>query len=314
MRLGYIGNFGPPYSTECDREWSFQKLGHTVERFQENRTTPGQLRDAIGRLDMLLYSHTHDPSYVIPGLIDVFREYKAAGVPTVSAHLDRWLWLNRVKDVGKEATWFTEHIFMADASPEAAELYDSLGLNWHYLKPAVVERDCYMAEPDHTRFPHEIIFTGSRGYHPEYPFRPKLVDWLKATYGDRFGHYGNDGIRVLRQHDLNVALASAKVVVGDSCFGGRPNYVSDRYFETRGRGGFLLHPYVEGVDHHGVEVYGGDTDDKKLAELEDVIDFYLAREDLREENRREGFEWVRDNETYTQRAAEIIDTVFPCAA
>jgi hypothetical protein len=158
----------PPYSysTECDREWSFQKLGHTVERFQENRTTPGQLRDAIGRLDMLLYSHTHDPAYVIPGLIDVFREYKAAGVPTVSAHLDRWLWLNRVKDVGKEATWFTEHIFMADGSPEAAELYDSLGLNWHYLKPAVVERDCYMAEPDHTRFPHEIIFTGSRGYHP----------------------------------------------------------------------------------------------------------------------------------------------------
>jgi hypothetical protein len=114
MHIGMIGNFSVSYSTECEREWSFQKLGHTVERFQENRTTPGQLRDAIGRLDMLIYSHTHDPAYVIPGLIDVFREYKAAGVPTVSAHLDRWLWLNRVKDVGKEATWFTEHIFMAD--------------------------------------------------------------------------------------------------------------------------------------------------------------------------------------------------------
>lgn len=313
MRIGYIGNFGPPYSTECDREWSFQKLGHEVIRFQENQTTLGHLRDAIGRLDLLLYSHTHDPSYVIPGLIDVFREYKSAGIPTVSAHLDRWLWLKRVGDVGKEATWFTEYIFMADASPEAAELYDKLGLNWHYLKPAVVERDCYMAEPDHDRFPHEIIFTGSRGYHPEYPFRAKLVDWLHATYGDRFGHYGNDGIRVLRQHDLNVALASAKIVVGDSCFGGRPNYVSDRYFETRGRGGVLLHPYTEGVDAVGVIDYGtGAADDaERLDSLELAIDELLdPLDDYREESRIIGFEWVRDNETYTQRAQQILDTVF----
>lgn len=314
LNIGMIGNFSVPYSTECEREWSFKKLGHQVERFQENRTTPGQLRAAISRLDMLLYSHTHDPSYVIPGLIDVFKEYKAAGVPTVSAHLDRWLWLKRVADVGKEATWFTAHIFMADASPEAAELYDSLGLNWHYLRPAVVERDCYMAQPDHDRFPHEIIFTGSRGYHPEYPFRPKLVDWLKATYGDRFGHYGNDGIRVLRGHDLNVALASAKVVVGDSCFGGRPNYVSDRYYETRGRGGFLLHRLIPcGVDYLGVGFYGelAKNDDEMLENLGGQIDYWLANDERREHNRRLGFEWVRDNETYTQRAQQIIDTVFP---
>lgn len=313
MRLGFIGNFGPPYSTECDRVWSFKKLGHQVEPFQENWTTAQQLRDAIPRLDMLLYSHTHDPAYVISGLIDVFKDYKAAGVPTVSAHLDRWLWLKRVSDVGKEATWFTEYIFMADASPEAAELYNKIGLNWHYLRPAVVERDCYMAQPDHDRFPHEIIFTGSRGYHPEYPFRPKLIDWLKQTYGDRFGHYGNDGIRVLRQHDLNTALATAKIVVGDSCFGGRPNYVSDRYYECRGRGGgVFLHPMVGGVDYHGVAFYGGDImdDNNKLIDLKAQIEHFLKSDDEREEMRRTGFEWVRDNETYTHRAQEMLDVVF----
>lgn len=306
MRIGFIGNFSVPYSTECEREWSFQKLGHEVVRFQENRTNAAQLRCAMPSLDMLVYSHTHDPAYVIDGLIDVFRDYKDAGVPTVSAHLDRWAWLKRVKDVGREATWFTEHIFMADASPEAVELYDDLGLNWHYLRPAVVERDCYMAEPDHQRFPHEIIFTGSRGYHPEYPFRPKLIDWLKDTYGSRFGHYGGDGIRVLRQHDLNVALASAKVVVGDSCFGGRPNYVSDRYYETRGRFGMLCHPWVDGVDTIGVAPYEhGDLDT-----LKQEIGFWLAHDEERESMRRDGFEWVKNNETYTHRAQEILDTVF----
>jgi len=311
--VGFIGNFSCPWSTECEREWSFQKLGCEVVRFQENHTTAEQLRKAMPSLDMLLYSHTHDPSYVIDGLIDVFKDYKAAGVPTVSAHLDRWLWLKRVEDVGKEATWFTEHIFMADASPEAAELYDKLGLNWHYLRPAVVERDCYMAEPDRERFPHEIILTGSRGYHPEYRFRPKLIDWLKATYSDRFGHYGNDGIRVLRQHDLNVALASAKIVVGDSCFGGRPNYVSDRYYETRGRGGFLMHPQVDGVDGHGVGYYLSASEageDKSLADLKDEIEYWLNNDEEREGDRCIGFEWVKNNETYTHRAQEILETVF----
>lgn len=306
VRIGFIGNFAVPYTTECEREWSFLQLGHTVVRFQENRTNAKRLLSALPSLDMLVYSHTHDPAYVIDGLIDVFKAYKDAGVPTVSAHLDRWAWLKRVKDVGVEATWFTEHIFMADASPEAVELYDELGLNWHYLRPAVVERDCYMADPDHVRFPHEIIFTGSRGYHPEYPFRPKLIDWLHQTYGDRFGHYGGDGIRTLRQRDLNVALASAKIVVGDSCFGGRPNYVSDRYYETRGRGGFLLHPEVDGVDHEGAAHYQAGN----LDSLSEAIEYWLSHDSERENMRRQGFEHVRTHETYTHRAQQILDTVF----
>ena len=306
VRIGFIGNFTVPYTTECERKWSFEKLGHTVVSFQENKTTARQLLDAMPNLDMLLYSHTHDPAYVIPGLRDVFEAYKRAGVPTVSAHLDRWAWLDRVKDVGVEATWFTEHIFMADCSPEAVDLYDGLGLNWHYLKPGVVEKDCYLADPDHDRFPHDIVFTGSKGYHREYSFRPKLVDWLHRTYGERFGHYGGDGIRTLRQHDLNVALASAKIVVGDSCFGGRPNYVSDRYYETRGRGGFLLHPDVDGVDNIGVGHYDGCD----LDSLGEAIDYWLTHDAEREVMRIDGFEHVKQHETYTQRATQILATVF----
>ena len=304
--IGFIGNFNVSFSTENERKWAFEKLGHKVVPFQENHTTAQQLLDAIPTLDMLVYSHTHDPSYVIPGLIDVFAGYKEAGVPTVSAHLDRWLGLKRVEDVGKEATWFTEFIFMADASPEAVELYESLGLNWYYLKPAVSEKDCYIAQPDKMKYPHDVIFTGSRGYHPEYPFRPQLIDWLKSTYGDKFGHYGNDGIKVLREHELNVALASAKIVVGDSCFGGRPNYVSDRYFETRGRGGFLLHPSTDGVDDVGVADYVKGN----LSSLKHQIDYYLEHDDEREKKRLAGFNWVKDNETYTHRASTIINKVF----
>lgn len=300
----FIGNFVPQFSTENDRLWSFNKLGHTVIAVQENKTNYEELMSYIDKVDMLVYSHTH--GWEIPHLIEVFDKYKQFGIPTISAHLDRWAWLDRVKDVGKEATWFTEHIFMADASPEAVELYEKYNLNWHYLKPAVVERDCYIAEPDYSKFPHDIVFTGSKGYHPEYSWRPKLIDWLKSTYGNKFGHYGNDGIRVIRGHELNVLYSTAKIVVGDSCFGGRPNYVSDRYYEVRGRGGVLVHPFVEGVDNVGVSHYEHENFDS----LKAVIDNLLNDETTREINMLSGFNWVKGNETYTNRAIEILETVF----
>lgn len=306
LTIGFIGNFIPPFSTENDRKWSFERLGHRVVPFQENDTTPEELLMVLPRLDLLFYSHTHDPAYVIEDLIKVFRRAKKIGVPTVSVHLDRWAWLKRVEDVGTEATWFTEHIFMADASPEAVELYKKFKLNWHYLKPAVVERDCYKAEPDHTSFAHEIVFIGSKGYHPEYPFRPELVDFLQETYGDRFGHYGNDGIAVVRGKDLNTLLSTAKITVGDSCFGGRPNYVSDRYYETRGRNGLLVHPEVEGVDKEGVWFYkNGD-----LKDLKKTIDFLLANPEAREMYRERGFNHVSQNETYTNRAQEMLNIIY----
>lgn len=304
LTIGFIGNFMPTFSTENERKKAFEELGHKVIVFQENKTTAKELLET--KMDMLVYSHTHDPSYVIQGLIDVFKEYKRRGIPTVSAHLDRWLWLKRVEDMGQEATWFTEHIFMADASPEAVEKYNQLGINWHYLKPAVAKDQCYMAEPNYDKYPHEIVFTGSKGYHPEYPFRPKLIDWLKATYGNRFAHYGNDGLKVLREHDLNVMLASSKIVVGDSCFGGRPNYVSDRYYETRGRGGFLIHPLTEGVDTNGVSSY----ERENFEDIKKTIDYWLEHDREREVLRKIGHEWVKKNETYTNRAEEIIKVVF----
>ncbi len=308
LTIGFIGNFLPAHSTENDRKWSFEKLGHKVIPFQENKTTAEQLLDSIGSLDVLFYSHTHDPSYVIDRLKPVFQIYKEKSVPTVSVHLDRWAWLDRVKDVGKEATWFTEYIFMADGSPEAVELYEKLGLNWHFLKPGVVERDCYIADPDPIKYPHEIVFTGSKGYHPEYPFRPKLIEFLQETYGDRFGHYGGDGIGncAVRGHDLNVLYSTAKIVVGDSCFGGRPKYVSDRYYEVRGRGGVLLHPRVEGIDIHGVVDYQVGN----LIDLNGRIDLWLKSDNAREHERLIGHNWVKNKETYTHRGQEMLDVIF----
>lgn len=305
LNIGFIGNFIPSFSTENHRRWSFEQLGHDVVAFQENSIIVDTLMEFEDKIDLLLYSHTHDPSYVIPNLKEYFLSLRGK-IPTASVHLDRWAWLEREKDIGQEATWFTEYQFMADFSPEAQELYKKHNLNAYYLKPGVVEKGCFIAPPDKKAFPHEIVFIGSRGYHPEYPFRPKLIDFLQETYRDKFGHYGNDGIGLVREWPLNVLCSTAKIVVGDSCFGGRPNYVSDRYYEIRGRGGFLLHPKVEGVDHEGVGFYKHDD----LNDLKEQIDYYLAHRNEREAMTLEGFLQVKLHETYTQRAQEMLDIIY----
>jgi len=308
MVCGFIGNFSQKYTTEQDRKWSLRMLGHDVVTFQENETSPYTLLRYAeeNKLDVLFYSHTHDPAYVIKDLINVFKVYKEKGIPTASIHLDRWAGLERQKDVGQEATWFTEYQFMADGSPEAVEMYEKLHLKWYWIKPGVIERDCYLAHADPIRFPHEIVFVGSKGYHKEYPFRAELIEFLHKTYGARFGHYGPDGIEVVRGHDLNTLFASCKVVVGDSCFGGRPKYVSDRYYETRGRGGFLIHPWVEGIDIKGVANY----QQGNLDSLKEQIDYYLGFGERRNGMQLEGFGHVRCFETYTDRMREIMEVIY----
>jgi len=313
IRIGFIGNFTPSFSTENDRKWSFEKLGYKVITYQESQTTFDRLMaDLKNReFDILFYSHTH--GWNIPHLVEVFKQCKNMGVPTVSVHLDRWAWLDRVVDVGREATWATEYIFMADGSPEAVALYNRHNLNWHFLKPGVVERECRMVSGDKLLYPHEIVFVGSYGYHPEYPGRPQLIDFLRETYGDRFAHYGGDADNLkrdikygtIRGMDLNYLYATAKIVVGDSCFGGRPNYWSDRVPETCGRGGFLLHPKTEGQDIPHESYIAGD-----LQDLKRQIDYYVENEEEREVKRKNCFEHVKKHDTYTNRALEIIETIY----
>lgn len=305
LRIAFIGNFEAPFSTENDRKWSLEKLGHTVISFQENKTKTSELFDVIKDIDMVMYSHTH--GWSICDLDVFFKGCSEKNIPTVSVHLDRWAWLEREKDMGKEETWLTEWQFMADGSPEAVELYKKYGLNWRWLKPGVIERDCYLAQPDHVRFPHEIIFVGSKGYHPEYKDRPRLIEFLHRTYGKRFGHYGGDSTYgTIRGHDLNVLYASAKVVVGDSCFGGRPRYWSDRVTETIGRGGFLLHPKCEGLEIPGM----GEYEPGNFAQLKEMIDKYIQNDHERIAQRDKAHHWVKTHDTYTQRSQEMLNEIF----
>lgn len=310
MRIVFVGNFRVPYTTENDLAWSYEKLGHKVIRMQEDVARTGDILDAARNADLLHYVHTHGWQTLGEGGMDfVLRKLDRKGIPTISTHLDTWYGLRRSGDVANHPFWKTKYVFTADGG--ADEWYKKQGINHHYLKAGVVERDCYIGEYKE-EFDFDVVFVGSKNYHPEWPYRPQLINWLERRYGKRFAHFGGDGKYVVRGRDLNNLYASAKVVVGDTlCLNfDRQEYWSDRIYETTGRGGFIIHPFIEGLQND-FEV-GKEFIDYKYGDFDELgakIDYYIANYKEREKIRFAGHERTKSNHTYTHRMEQVLKTI-----
>lgn len=312
MNILFIGNHIPSHSTETHHRKTFEKMGHTVIQIQENNTSIKEISDKFVDVDLVYWTHTHSFRFGEPAeVVKLFSEIKEL-VPVIGYHLDLWLGLERQKDLSSDPYWMClTHFFSVDKLM-ADWLNEHTAIKGYYLPPGVYEDECYIAEPDRIKYPHDIVFTGSKGYHKEYPYRGILIDWLQKTYGDKFAHYGGGGLPGLRGHELNTLYASAKVVVGDTLCKGfdYPYYFSDRLPETTGRGGFLIFPFIKGVEimyDLGRELIAykyGDFEDLKVK-----IDYYLNNDEKREELRLAGHKRAKASHTYTQRLSHIMETL-----
>lgn len=300
--IALLGNHSVSYCTERDLAWTLEGMGHQVLAFQENADTTERILESCleHRIKLFIYVHTH--GWHTPGTMgmpQLLARLKDAGIITVSFHLDKYKGLNigdgRESRVGAHPFWSSDFVFTADGGSQ--DWFHSLGVNHHWLPPGVVKKWCvrgtYRAD-----LAVDVAFVGARAYHPEYPFRGQLIEFLENTYGDRFRVFTG-----YREQDLNDVYASAKVVVGDSCFGGSPFYWSDRVPETLGRGGFLIHPASTGLAIPGLVTY----EPGNLSDLQDKIDYYLAHD--RSGLSDAAMSWVRENETYTNRMQQLLRAV-----
>jgi hypothetical protein len=149
----------------------------------------------------------------------------------------------------------------------------------------------------------DIIFVGS--VYNEY--RKKLVNFLQDTYGKKFKVFGasENPCDQIRGLELNKLLRSTKVVVGDSLPGNY--YWSNRLYEQRGRGGFLLHPATVGMEQEfviGEELVVFPRHD--MNSLKTTIDYYCDHDDEREKIRKCGFDRCP---TYSDRVVELLNQV-----
>lgn len=306
--IAVFGNHDASYCTESDLAYTLQQMGFGVLRLQENRIETDQVLRLCEqhKPGALIYLHTH--GWTTPGSFDLdelWKRLKGIGVTTIGFHLDRYWGLNnadrREDRIGQHPFWHCEYIFTADGGNQ--DKFAERGINHHWLPPGVVERACYPGTPQ-PELSKDVIFVGQRSYHPEYSFRPMLVAWLEQTYGARFQLWPGNG-PAIREGRLNNLYASAKVVVGDSCFAGEaPNYWSDRVPETCGRGGFLLHPEVEGMTIP-VALYRP----RDLVHLQEQIDYYVSHDEHRIRVQMECMRHVKEHDTYTHRMIDLLRTI-----
>lgn len=326
-RVLFIGNFEPAHSTENEVRSSFEALGWDVDRVQENRLLAaglgfwhGPLRERADAADLVLYTRTW-------GLPEaealLFWEWcRLAGRPTASLHLDLYYGLGSPKGElprgempARDPMFRTAHVFTPDGDND--DLWARDGVNHCWLPPAIGSMSCWDAAPDPERWAGiDVAFVGSRGYHPEWAHRPRLIDELARRFGSRFCHIGggvdfpgSDG-HALRGDALQRMYATVPVIVGDSCWVNRQppetRYWSDRVYEVWGRGGMLAMPYISALDEHLGGAYPCWEPWDDLDAMEGCVRDHLADE---QGARAALVPEVRERHTYTNRIEEMLATM-----
>lgn len=308
--ITFLGNFRVTYTSETHHVASLKSLGHKVIKLQESVATSEEIYKRASSSDVFVWVHTH--GWQTPGnmtMVEVLQKLKSKGVITLTYHLDLWLGLQRQKDLDEDPIYKEiQHFFTVDK--KMAEWFNNnTDVKGHYLPAGVFDQECYYKPK---RVINDVVFVGSKKYHPEWTYRPKLINWLGDKYGKRFKHFGGDGIQVVRGKELNNLYATTKVVVGDTLC---PNfkyedYWSDRVYETMGRGGFIIHPYIPGLekefnDREHLVFY----EYKNLDQLEELIDYYLVNDTEREKIRVAGHKLVKEKYTYKNRWQHIMKEI-----
>jgi len=307
-RIVFLGNFRVDYTSESHHAKSLEDIGHTVIRMQESEAKAEDILAQCVSSDLFIWIHTH--GWITPGKIDmetVLKTLKTLNIPSMTYHLDLWFGLQREKDLESFPVYkLIDHFFTVD-SKMADWFNEKTDVTGHYLPAGVFGAECIIRDVNKK---HDVIFVGSKKYHAEWQYRTKLINWLEQTYRNKFEHYGNGGIRSVRGIDLNKLYWSTKVVIGDTlCINfDYPDYWSDRVYETLGRGGFMIHPYVTGMEK--------EFEDKKhlvfyeygnFEQLKELIDYYIKHDEEREAIRKAGHELVKSKYTYKNRWQHILE-------
>lgn len=300
MRCVYIGNFQKSYSSENYIYYGLKQNGCQVIRWDENRY-PDKFIEKIKDCepDFVLFCKPRGGG----NWLSLIKQLKSERILTVTWLFD--LYFNLPKEMGTnrnifEPQFYTDLVFTSDGGH--SDLWKKNGINHFTLRQGIHELEANFGKKIDAQ---EIGFIGSCAYQKRW----NLIKAIRNRYGDRFVHYGQSGTRgEVRGEQLNDLVSSLKIVIGDSV--PSDNYWSNRIYEILGRGGFLIHPKVNGLENefqyykHFIPFDYGD-----YTQLFRLIDYYLIHDKEREKIRKAGHKFVKEHYTYTKRCQKLIQEV-----
>jgi hypothetical protein len=318
VRILYIAHHGQMRSNDDEGAivHALKVLGHDVYRLQENH---GRIAPTVSNLDLILFHKWEDTTTLhrlkgkAPRVFWYFDLVDFPSDPTLTRRSQaRKDWMEGVLphvELGfcTDGDWVNT-VNSRDATPDDEAQQDKLVWLPQGADERIAGLGCYLASGcptcNRTWGGCDILFTGIRKGGEQ---RASFVDEMGSRYGRRFRHiqagiYG----RVLA--DL---IASAKVVVAPDgpvtdC------YWSNRVYNTLGFGGFLLHPYCEGLLQH----YEPGKDFvfyRSRGELHERLGYFLQDHPTVAEHRRqiaeEGLATTLSRHTYRHRVEVLLKTV-----
>jgi hypothetical protein len=312
--IAYIGNFGVDYSTESHVALSLEAIpGVRVLRIPEKeldwKWVPAHAQ-GMG-VDFVLWTHTHgfapeelheDCQYYVNTMAEM-------GIPTVGYHLDRWWGLEREHQVYEP--FFTQSIVCTADGGHQVD-WEGIGVNHIWMPPAVVHTEVGRGTP-RSQYQKELGFLGSwmqYGHLAAWPWRYDMVVMTNKRFGAKFRAWPRSG-QPIRGREINDLYASVRVMIGDSCLAGNAtHYWSDRVPETLGRGGLLVHPWVDGIEEQfpieqPIYYTAGDRA-TFMAAVEQALALTDEERDFRID---QAIELVRERHTYLVRMRRLLELV-----
>lgn len=300
MKVAYIGSFKRIYDEEGIAR-SLEALGVTVHRFEEWAMELETIDEIVDlNPDFVLFAKLKMPPFIREGLISKLKDSKIKSVCWIP---DLYFGLGReYRIVMKDPIFRADIVCTPDGGHNAR--FEKHGVNHRVLRQGIYHEEVVLGEKK--PLPYEIVFVGTE--NPEYPYRTRLMRFLGKTYGDKFEWVGRDNPHQVRTKDLADLYASVKIVIGDAVFS--PRYWSNRVYETIGRGGFMIHPKINGLEEefeyykHFVPYTYGDFEG-----LVEKINYFLEHDNEREQIRLAGFEHCKNNYTLIHRCKELLKFV-----
>jgi hypothetical protein len=238
------------------------------------------------------------PDYVLFAKLKIPNQYREAIARSGFCYIPDLYW-----GLSRQYRILGDHMFKARAilSPDGGndDKWEDAGIRHRLLRQGIADEYYYQSPQEKTK---DIVFIGT--INSQYPYRTKLIRFLRSTYGDRFHWYGKTNTDEKRGHDLNELIGQTKIVIGESVYS--PHYWSNRIYETTGRGGFIIHPTIPGLDGE-FEPYKefmpyrhNDFDG-----LKDIIEYYLKHDEERDRIARAGFDRCK-NYTLQKRCNQLL--------
>ena len=292
----YIGSFDRLWNEEGNAR-AFEKLGYEVHRFSEKNFDHREVITKIREIkpDFLIFAKLK----IIAK--DSFISAVKKLCPTVCWTFDLYFGYIREKLITEDYAFKANYVFSPDGGHN--EGWKRLGINHYLLRQGICDEYCYLGEKD-KKYDYDVVFVG--GENPHWIPRSEMCSFLLKEYGDRFRWFGRDYTLDVRGDELNKLYNTAKVVVGDSVFS--PYYFSNRIFETIGRGGFMMHMDVTGLNDcfvpykHYIPFKLGDH-----RGLKEKIDYFLRKPKKRDQIRLEAFKHTKENHTLVHRCKKLLE-------